>query len=130
MDDVQPVPEGVILKNYCVENTAAPDVVCTKTLTSGIELPNSVGDVVSQLKETVNSLKEVATNEDQLEEVASVPGLLLKDLPAALPWIARDIVRGKVRRWMIVSFSFTHSSGSWALMWCSFRHIWYMGLMA
>ncbi|KAJ4351595.1 uncharacterized protein N0V89_006938 [Didymosphaeria variabile] len=102
MDDVQPVPEGITLKNYCVENTTAPDVVCTTTLTSGIDLPNSVGEVVSQLKDSFASLKDVATNEDQLKEVASIPGLLLTELPAALPWIAKDIAQGKIRRWMIL----------------------------
>ncbi|KAF2451751.1 hypothetical protein P171DRAFT_426219 [Karstenula rhodostoma CBS 690.94] len=102
MDDVQPVPEGIILKNYCVENTTAPDVVCTETLTSGIELPGSVGEVVAQLEETVDSLKDVVTNEEQLKEVATIPGLLVRDLPAALPWIARDVAGGKVRRWMIL----------------------------
>ncbi|KAK7187688.1 hypothetical protein DPSP01_004523 [Paraphaeosphaeria sporulosa] len=102
MDDVQPVPKGIILKNYCVENTTAPDVVCTETLTSGIELPNSVGDVVAQLKETVASLKNVVTNEDQLKEVATIPALLIRDLPATLPWIAKDVAQGKIRRWMIL----------------------------
>ncbi|KAF9739332.1 hypothetical protein PMIN06_000976 [Paraphaeosphaeria minitans] len=102
MDDVQPVPEGILLKDYCVENTTAPDVVCTQTLTSGIQLPTSVGEIVSQLEQTVASLGELVTNEDQLKEVATAPALLIRDLPATLPWIAQDIEQGKIRRWLIL----------------------------
>ncbi|KAJ4300811.1 hypothetical protein N0V90_002899 [Kalmusia sp. IMI 367209] len=102
MDDAQPVPQGVILKSYCVENTTAPDVVCTKTLTSGIKLPSSGEEVVTQLKETIAALGAVATNQDQQKEIASLPGLLLADLPATLPWITKDILQGKVRRWTIL----------------------------
>lgn len=103
MDDVQPVPEGVVLKSYCVENTSAPDVVCTETLTSGVDLPDSVGEVVAQLTKTIASIKDVLTNEDQLKEVANLPALLIRDVPATLPWITKDILQGKIRRWLIVS---------------------------
>lgn len=103
MDDVQPVPSGITLKSYCVENNSAPDVVCTKTLTSGIRLPSTLDEVVSQLKESIDALKAVAQNRDQQKEIAELPGMLLRDLPATLPWITKDILQGKVRRWTIVS---------------------------
>lgn len=128
MDDVQPVPNGVVLQQYCVENTTAPDVVCTKTLTSGLQLPTGVDEVVSQIKDTIETLKDIATNDDQRKEIADLPGLLIRDLPATLPWIAKDVAQGKIRRWMIVSELFCTFVSE--LTWRSCRSIFCTASMA
>jgi cutinase len=114
MDNPQTLPSGLPFKPYCVQDTAAPDVLCTDSLTSGIKLPTSLSELRQLLGDKLEGLKAVATNPAQIAAALKFPAQLLGDLPKVLGSILKDIATGKVRRWLVLPQHFKYGNNGMA----------------
>lgn len=103
MDYPSPVPTGLPFKSYCNEDNASPDLLCTKTALSGIDLPSSIAEWKSSVYDSLSLLKEVAKNRDQLKAAASIPVSILSEFFGVSKYFLIDVATGNVRRWLVVS---------------------------
>jgi cutinase len=114
MDDPQTLPSGLPFKPYCVQDTAAPDVLCTASLGSGIKLPSSLSELQQLMTEKLEGVKAVANNPAQLAAALKFPGQLFGGLPSVLGSILKDIATGKVRRWLVLPPHFKYGNNGMA----------------
>ncbi|KAF2273608.1 alpha/beta-hydrolase, partial [Westerdykella ornata] len=112
MDSPQPVPAGLPFKLFCVEDTAAPDVLCTSTLTSGIHLPTSVDEFNEVMNQAFTQLKAIASNPGQTAAVLKLPVQLASGLldSGVFKAFMKDLLTGKVRRWLVLPPHFKYGN--------------------
>lgn len=103
MDDPSPVPAGLPFQAYCNEDNASPDLLCTDTALSGVDLPSSISEWKSSVYGSLSLLKDVATNGQQLKAAASLPLSILSGFFGVSKYFLMDVATGNVRRWLVVS---------------------------
>ena len=103
MDYPSSVPAGLPFKAYCNEDNASPDLLCTKTALSGVDLPSSISEWKGSVYDSLSLLKEVAKNRDQLKAAASIPVSILSEFFGVSKYFLLDVATGNVRRWLVVS---------------------------
>lgn len=103
MDNPSPVPKGLPFKSYCNEDNASPDLLCTESALSGVDLPSSISEWKASVYESLSLLKDVARNPAQVKATASLPVSLLSGFFGVSKFFLRDVATGNVRRWLVVS---------------------------
>ena len=103
MDNPSTVPAGLSFKAYCNEVNASPDLLCTESTLSGINLPSSISEWKATVYDNLSLLKDVATNPAQLKAAASIPVSILSGFFSVSKYFLLDVTTGKVRRWLVVS---------------------------
>ncbi|KAL1608067.1 hypothetical protein SLS60_003006 [Paraconiothyrium brasiliense] len=104
MDEPSTVPAGLSVKAYCNEDNASPDLLCTESALSGINLPSSISEWKATVYDNLSLLKDVATNSAQLKAAASVPVSILSGFFGVSKYFLLDVATGHVRRWLVVSW--------------------------
>lgn len=108
--DVPPFPKEIPVKQYCVEDTAAPDVLCTKTLSSGFKLPDSISGYKDIVMDAMVGLTRVAINSDQRNSVPSILYGMASGFLGVSDYFLADVKAGKVRRWAVLPQHFKYGS--------------------
>ena len=110
MDNPSPIPANLPYAPYCNEDNAAPDLLCTETWTSGIDLPDSPSELTSMIQSSLSSLKSIAKNEEQRRAALQLPLDMAAGIVKNAGYIAKDILQGKVRKWLVLLPHFEYAT--------------------
>jgi hypothetical protein len=110
MDHPAPIPADLPYAPYCNEDNAAPDLLCTKTWTSGIALPKSLSELTLKVQASLSSLKSIAENDAQRKAAVQLPLDMAAGIVTNAGYIAKDILQGKVRKWLVLLPHFEYAT--------------------
>lgn len=103
MDEPSSVPSDLPFKAYCNEDNASPDLLCTESALSGVDVPSSIFEWKAEVYDTLALLGDVATNAAQVKAAAGIPAAILGGFFGVSRDFLRDVATGRVRRWLVVS---------------------------
>ncbi|KAF1968096.1 alpha/beta-hydrolase [Bimuria novae-zelandiae CBS 107.79] len=114
MDDPSPVPAGLPFKAWCNDDNASPDLLCTETALSGVDLPSSISDWKDDVYENLSLLKDVARNSEQVRAATSIPVSILREFFGVSKYFLQDVATGNVRRWLVLPPHFVYGNNGMA----------------
>ncbi|PVH92946.1 carbohydrate esterase family 5 protein [Periconia macrospinosa] len=103
-------PKEIPVKSFCVEDSVAPDVLCTKTLASGFKLPSSISEFKDIVVDAMIGLTKVAVNSEQRSSVSSILFGMTSGFLSVTDYFLADVKAGKVRRWAVLPQHFKYAS--------------------
>lgn len=103
-------PASIPVEPYCVTDAAAPDVLCTDTLTSGFKIPDSIFGFKSVVVDAITDVLKVAVTPDQRSAAAKLPFTLASNFLGVTDYFLKDVKDGKVRRWMVLPQHFKYAN--------------------
>ncbi|KAF2786042.1 carbohydrate esterase family 5 protein [Melanomma pulvis-pyrius CBS 109.77] len=108
------VPSSVKFSPFCVKDTVLPDPLCSQTLSSGFQLPTSISELHDLVLEPLRTLPDFATGVEQTKAaVALVPQLAVGFVENAR-YFAKDLLTGKVRKWLVTPQHFVYGNNGMA----------------
>ena len=110
MDNI-PVPSGIAFESWCIDDNALPDALCA---TVGISLPTTVHEFDDRVIGALKSLPDLATGLAQTKAAAEIVPQLVAGFAENADTFAKDLVHGKVRRWMLTPQHFTYGNNGMA----------------
>ncbi|KAF9730892.1 hypothetical protein PMIN06_005839 [Paraphaeosphaeria minitans] len=114
MDSPSLVPSKLPFKSYCNEDNASPDLLCTATALSGVQLPSSIAQWKTEVYGHLALLKDAATNAAQLKSAAALPGTILGAFFGVSKYFLLDVATGNVRRWLVLPPHFVYGNNGMA----------------
>ncbi|KAF2450941.1 carbohydrate esterase family 5 protein [Karstenula rhodostoma CBS 690.94] len=114
MDNPSTVPSGLPFKAYCNEANASPDLLCTASALSGIDLPSSISEWKASVYDHLSLLGDVATNSAQVKAAAGIPVAILGGFFGVSKDFLRDVATGNVRRWLVLPPHFVYGNNGMA----------------
>ncbi|OAG05957.1 alpha/beta-hydrolase [Paraphaeosphaeria sporulosa] len=114
MDEPELVPSGLPFKAYCNEDNTSPDLLCTQSALSGVDLPSSIAAWKAEVYDNLALLKDVATNPAQLKAAAALPVSILSGFFGVSRYFLLDVATGNVRRWLVLPPHFVYGNNGMA----------------
>ncbi|KAF2639615.1 hypothetical protein P280DRAFT_508048 [Massarina eburnea CBS 473.64] len=110
MSSVPAFPKDIPVKAFCNEDTAAPDILCTETATSGIKLPTSISEFKDLVVDALAELVRVATNSEQRSQATKLPFTLAYNFLKVTDYFTTDLKKSNLRRWMVLPPHFVYGN--------------------
>ncbi|KAF1949522.1 alpha/beta-hydrolase [Byssothecium circinans] len=114
MPSVPAFPKDLPVEAYCNQDVAAPDVLCTDSLTSGFKLPTSISEFKDIVIDALVDLLKVAFTSDQRTQAVKLPFTLAYNFFGVTDYFTQDLKTGNLRRWMVLPPHFVYGSNGMA----------------
>ena len=110
MPSVPAFPKDLPVKAFCNDEVAAPEVLCTKTLTSGFKMPKTISEFKEVVIDALIDLIRVAMTSEQSEQATKLPYTRAVNFLGVTDYFTTNLKEGNLRRWMVLPPHFLYGS--------------------